>query len=96
MLRTLCGCELRSGTWIKAKCDCGREWVQADGGELVEVTFQLVEKLFDEVTKDWTAADWEQTSANELHYHIAEWLDAGGDVTDLFMAKFEFEQYMGW
>lgn len=60
----------------------------------------MVEKLFDEVTKDWTEADWEGTSEDDLRYQISEFLDGNSEesigTADVFMLAFEFEKYMGW
>ena len=54
------------------------------------------QKLFEAVSKDWTEADWEQTPPDTLRYHIHEWVVNGGDMSNLALAKFEFEQSMGW
>jgi hypothetical protein len=52
--------------------------------------------LFEKITKDWTPADWKETSIDDLNYHISEWIDQGGDTSDLDLAVHYFERYMGW
>ena len=56
----------------------------------------MIEKLLKEITKDWTEADWEDVSGDELRYHISEFLNALETFPDLFLLRYEFEEYMGW
>ncbi len=55
-----------------------------------------IENLLELVTKEWTPADWEGESKENLRYHIREWIGTGGDVSDLSLAQSAFEIYMGW
>lgn len=54
------------------------------------------EKFFELISKDWTKEDWEQTSSDQLRYHISEWVDQGGNLSNMFVAAYEFENWMGW
>jgi len=54
------------------------------------------EQFFNEVTKDWTAADWEDITADELRCHIDTWVSEGGDLSDGSVSIYRFEKYMGW
>lgn len=60
----------------------------------------MIEKLLEEIVKDWTNVDWEDMSEDMLRYHIGEFLEEQGNpresAADLFLLKFEFERYMGW
>jgi hypothetical protein len=59
----------------------------------------LLDEFVELITKDWVDEDFEQTPLDDLHYHISEWLaEVGGDLgsKNLFLAQFEFEEYMGW
>ncbi len=53
-------------------------------------------EFFKLISRNWIAADWEQTSPDDLRCHISEWISQGGDLSDMFLAVFEFEEYMGW
>ncbi len=55
-----------------------------------------VEKLFKEVTKYWEDKDWDDTTPNDLRYHIGEFLAQGGEIDNMIVAVVEFEKFMGW
>lgn len=67
-------------------------------GENLEAAKDFSSKLFVQVTKDWTPADWEQTSAVKLREKIEAFVDIGDDHywrTSLWEAALAFERWDG-
>lgn len=65
-------------------------------GERLEAAKDFSSKLFVEVSKSFSAADWEQISPKVLKEKIEAFVDEGRDWLNLQEAALAFESYMGW
>lgn len=65
-------------------------------GEKRERAKYLSDSLFLEVTKDWTPADWEGTSHEQVKSKIEEFMDEGNIKWSFEETVWAFEEWMGW
>lgn len=56
----------------------------------------LLESIFVKVIKDWTPADWEETSPEKIRLKIEEFMDEGHFKRSAEETVWAFEKWMGW